>query len=351
MSAMLNNKREDSQKRKLLSSSSGNIGVINGTTLNTNPKKAPNLGPSNPQQNNVNVNNPNASNLDPADQGHGLCGTGQLILGSDSNAITPYTTRYRMNRKGNDLSPCKDACVRSMLPCATRDNRTVCVDCLTAFLRSEVFLIAVHIIAVAIGVIKQCLPVIAENEKLLFVLTVFETVTCIACILLRVFAVYNEYKDINDALMRLESSENCQEPIYSKSVRIWSVIFTLLSTLIIFLVLAAFILFHMNLHVGWTILTTFTSLIIAQSFHHVLKARNDHVLFRITLDHLHMVLAESSMFLKEGLCFKGWVNQDFLLRCRHFVLAYDVTREFRRPERIDVCEADQLCISLNVSSV
>lgn len=275
---------------------------------------------------------------------------GQLVLGKYSGAIKSYVTRYRINRLLQSPSTCMGAVHRTISPCSSTESSANCVDFLTAVLRSETFLILIYILTLTVSVVKEGLDWRAHNDKLHFVATVFENVLCIAAILLRVFAVYNEYKDVNESLSKIEATEN-ETIIYSKSMRMWSIVFTLISSGTIFLVVAAFVLLHLYAHLGWTILTTNASLLLMLTVHYVLRMRNELAPHQLMTDHLRVVLLESHMYLKEGLCFRGWVNQDFLQRCRHFVLAYDVTREFQQVDYIDMCEDDQLCVSLNVSTV
>ena len=273
---------------------------------------------------------------------------GHLYIGRAAHDHDVYKTRYRVDR---NLRPSRLCTQGYPTPCAGARGHGSCVDYVSAVLNSEPLFVLLHLLVLLLSASKECFDLRAHNDKLHFLLTVFEHVMCICGVLLRVFAVYSNCRDTVESLEQLEAIEAAGMYTYSKLTRQWSVLFTLTSSITILAVVTVFVLLSVYAHLGWTVLTTNASLLLIAGLHRMLMTRNDVSLQQLTTEHQQVALLESLLYLKEGLHLNAWLDSKYTQQCKRFVVACDATPQFKPLHYISL-EADYTpCLSLYVSSV
>ena len=273
---------------------------------------------------------------------------GCVILGKDEqNCTCDYATRYHIARRHQQCEDINSQVMHEeVLPCCGGPMYLSCKDALWGFMRSEIFLLHLHILVLALGVFKIIVHDDQHHRELHLVHAVLETTFACTILIIRAFIGKDLTQEAKDARLLLEYVK--MEPgdsSRSYSVKLGTISQCIISFLLCFIIIGSFVLCYIYQNLGWTILSNNISIAISICMSIVIRERFSRVVNRVREDQHKIVILESALLLGE----LYWLKQDdhhkdTRNKVERFLRGLKNTLHLQKPHYVD-CGED-LCIDI-----
>ena len=190
-----------------------------------------------------------------------LAKDGVIILGNRGNR---YTTRYRIDRDKQRKAVRNTVRLKDCVPCVRKlDKPRSARRWIWDIIRSEAFLLTLHVAVIALGSAKEALSFAEVSEDLHIAHSVLETVVTVIIVSIRMASARHGMSAIQEHRARMEVWNRWDDPTsewLERCVRQ----FIIVSAVLVLLDIAALLilLFVEEGHLAWTIITNNTVLII-----------------------------------------------------------------------------------------
>lgn len=270
---------------------------------------------------------------------------GCVILGKDDHSCTcDYATRYHIARRDiqcDDVS--SHVIYEELLPCCN-PSLVSCKDAIWSFMRSEIFLLHMHLLVLLFGVMKAFLHDEFHHRELHLIYAVLETTLACSVLIIRAFVGKDCLQEVKDARLVLEyvkMDADCR----GFTLKLWTCIQFVVSFLLSLIIIGSFVLCYLYMNMGWTILSNNVSIAVSVYMSVIIRERISRVVRRIREDLHKIVILESSLLLGE----MYWLRQDdhhkdTRNKVERFLRGLKNTTALQKPVYID-CGED-LCIDI-----
>ena len=232
---------------------------------------------------------------------------GCIVLGTKAQRGNRYVTRFRIDPVGQQRSAREGICAKECYPCLRapeeeeeNKNRSRAGKFLWDVVRSEAFLLTLHVSVLILGVLKEALNLREVDEDLHLVHSVVETFVSCNLAIIRIVSAWHAFKDLRLKRKDFEViSDHHTLPL--AGLRKALVFFTSVATVLIIGDIIAFFIFKFvpGAHLGWTILTNNALLLYITVSSNQILSRITRELGAIELDHHKAILYETMLLMTE----------------------------------------------------
>ena len=231
---------------------------------------------------------------------------GCVILGKDEqNCTCDYATRYHIARRHQQCEDINHQVVHEELKPLCSSMYYSCKDSLWGFMRSEIFLLHLHVLVLALGVFKIIVHDDIHHRELHLVHAVLETTFACTILIIRAFIGKDMTQEAKDTRLSLEYVK-IEGNSRSYSIKLGTIPQCIISFLLCFVIIGSFVLCYIYKNLGWTILSNNISIAISVCMSIVVRERFSRVTCRIKEDQHKIVILESALLLGE----MYWLKQD-----------------------------------------
>ncbi len=278
---------------------------------------------------------------------------GCVLLGKDEYTATcNYATRYHIMKRAaqrhyvsysvlyEDIAPC---CNPDYMPC--KDRFWGCI-------RSEIFLLHLHILIIVFGLLKVFVHTQYDHIELHLIHAVIETTLACSVVIIRAFLGKEKFHEIKETRLKVEYVRVTSDT-RSYAVKVWTFMHFAVSFLLCTVIIGSFVVCYLYLNLGWTILTNNLCVVLATFISNVTLTRLDRMIAQITEDQRKILIHESALLLGE----LYWAQSRPPNQCRdtrykveRFLKGLKDTAVFHKPDYIECGEEQQLDIITSVES-
>ena len=218
---------------------------------------------------------------------------GTLILSKDTEHC--YVTRYRIVRE-KQREMIREDMLKEMAPFCLKSERSSVLRTVWQFVKSEPFLLTLHIAALLFSVLKRTIPDVEIDEQMEWVHSFLETAVAVMSLLIRIAAGYEKFHE--EKVVRNEI-EHCTDSVRTHTLKVMMRVFYIVGVLLISLLIGALALCIVYEQLHWTIVTTNFALIVGGIGGNVIMQRLSGMVSKIIEDQHKAVVYEAMLLLTE----------------------------------------------------
>ena len=216
------------------------------------------------------------------------------------------------------------------------DLRSSILLCLFQCIRSEAFLITLHLTVVVLGALKEALDLREVNEDLHLAHSIVETLVTVLIMVIRHVSAWHAFKELKKLRHKVEyidlhHGEKTRSKVLKKILKGYSVV----SVAMTLFAVICFFLFLFLAHLGWTILSNNFALVVAMACDALLRDRMSAEANLVHQDHVKAVTYEMSLLLDEATgAPEGPLRERVNKRVNKFQRSFKNTKLFDQPDYI-----------------
>lgn len=294
-----------------------------------------------------------------ASLGEGCLKLGDNEPGEDNNNFelqsrqrSKYVTRYRIDHELQTTKLCNGVTMEECIPCCPRgdeDDEEKPVSCVWYLTGSEMMVFILHVSAIVFGVVKEALDMRhdASKEELHFAHSMVETAATFAVIVIQMLHTRMGYVKVRQAVERLEHFDP-NEDAHLRSIKTWMWLAVAVGFVLISACVGCFLAFYTYVHLGWTVLSNQSCIVISLAVFGLYSSRVMAAVFRINMDQHKVVIWEALMLLKKRCRDTDAEGDDAAssnssrAAALRFLESVSNTKSLSRPEYINVtCSSQQ----------
>ena len=228
---------------------------------------------------------------------------GAVLLGKDESGYDfMYATRVRISsRRIQRDRVSAEVFHDTFVPCCAPEYRMHWRGRIWGFIRSEIFLLALHLIVITVGLLKIFIHDAVSEEGLHLAHAVIETVLTCMQVIIRSFLGKDRFHEIKELRMRAEVVL-VDGDTRSTAVKFWIFFQIFMSFVLCTLAISVFVLCYLYTHLGWIVLSNNTVMIVSTFISSVTYARLKLMTCRIKEDQHKIALHEAALLLTEMYC-------------------------------------------------
>ena len=261
---------------------------------------------------------------------------GAVLLGKDDGSFEyMYATRIRLASRRIQRERVTNEVFHDILfPCCGPEYGMFWRGRIWGFLRSELFLLAIHVTVITVGMLKIFIHDAISDRELHLTHAVLETILTCVQVIIRSFIGKDKFHEIKDLRLRAEVVL-LDGDARSKAIKAWIFFQIFMSFVLCTLAISIFVVCYLYSHLGWIVLSHNTIMIVSTFMSMITLSRLKLMTCKIREDQHKIALHEAALLLTELYCAQ---TQDQKKQVRHrveqFTKALKESPPFHLPEYV-----------------